>query len=121
MRPSKMRVDPAAWLVRHRGWAVATWVGVGLALAPRAAHVERLLAVAPPAGPSEAALVDATLATRFETPFVNYALLLVGGAPAPMDPAGRALLDTLRAHIAAVPGVLRVSPQSIEEIGRAHV
>jgi len=103
-----MRVDPAAWLVRHRGWAVATWVGVGLALAPRAAHVERLLAVAPPAGPSEAALVDATLATRFETPFVNYALLLVGGAPAPMDPAGRALLDTLRAHIAAVPGVLRV-------------
>ena len=75
-----MRVDPAAWLVRHRGWAVATWVGVGLALAPRAAHVERLLAVAPPAGPSEAALVDATLATRFETPFVNYALLLVGGA-----------------------------------------
>ncbi|HYL57021.1 MAG TPA: MMPL family transporter [Gemmatimonadales bacterium] len=103
-----MRFDGVTWMVRQRGWVAAGWVGAGLVLLPRAAQVERLLAVAPPAGPSEAALVDATLATRFESPYVNYAVLVIGGAPPPTDPAGRALLDTLRARIALVPGVLRV-------------
>ena len=100
--------DFAGGVVRHRGWIVAGWVGVGLALAPRAAHVERLLAVAPPAGESEAARVDSELSARFETPYVNYAVLVVGGAPRPTDSAGRSLLDTLRSRVAAVPGVLRV-------------
>jgi len=83
-----MQIDRAMWVVRQHGWIAAGWVVAGLVLAPRAAHVERLLAVAPPAGPSEAAIVDATLATRFESPYVNYAVLVVGGAPPPTDPTG---------------------------------
>ena len=103
-----MRFDGVTWMVRQRSWVAAGWVVAGLVLLPRAAQVERLLAVAPPAGPSEATIVDAMLANRFESPYVNYAVLVIGGAPPPTDPAGRAFLDTLRAHIVSVPGVLRV-------------
>jgi len=102
-----MVVEPTAWVVRYRVWVVAGWAVAALALAPRAARVDRYLAVAPPMG-GEAAVVDSELATRFVTPFVNYVILIVGGGPPPVEPRGRALLDSIVGHVARVPGVLRV-------------
>lgn len=98
---------PSGWAVRYRVWVLGAWTVTGLALAPRAARVERFLAVAPPEG-GEAAAVDAALASRFRTPFVNSVILVVGGGPGPIEPAGRALLDSIRDSVARVPGVLRV-------------
>jgi len=114
MALTKLRFDPT-WFVHHRGWAVAGWVVVGLILAPRAMRVGEYFAVAPPSGPSEAALVDAALAQRFESPFANYAVLVARGAPDPLDSGGMALLDTLRRYVTRVPGVLRV--RSFEHVG----
>jgi len=102
-----MAAEPTSWVVRYRGWVVAGWALAALALAPRAARVDRYLAVAPPMG-GEAAVVDSELATRFVTPFVNYVILIVGGGPPPVEPRGRALLDSIVRYVARVPGVLRI-------------
>ncbi len=53
-------------------------------------------------------MVEAELATRFGAPFAQYAVLVCRGLPSPLDPDGRAVMDTLVAAIAAVPGVTRV-------------
>src|SRR6266542_745208 len=107
MQESKSRSRPTAWVVRYRVWVVAGWALTVLALAPRAARVDRFLAVAPPIG-GEAVVVDAELAARFVSPFVNYVILIVGGGPQPVEPRGRALLDSILACVGRVPGVLRV-------------
>ncbi|OLC70573.1 MAG: hypothetical protein AUH78_20595 [Gemmatimonadetes bacterium 13_1_40CM_4_69_8] len=107
MQESKSRSHPTAWVVRYRVWVVAGWALTVLALAPRAARVDRFLAVAPPVG-GEAVVVDAELAARFVSPFVNYVILIVGGGPQPVEPRGRALLDSILACVGRVPGVLRV-------------
>ena len=100
-------MQSAHWAVRYRAWVVLVWVGVAVALVPRAARVNEYLSVMPQVD-GQAAVVDREMATRFSTPFVNYVILVISGGPSPLDPQGRAVIDSIARHVARVPGVLRV-------------
>src|SRR3989442_7887306 len=94
MQESKSRSHPTAWVVRYRVWVVAGWALTVLALAPRAARVDRFLAVAPPVG-GEAVVADAELAAPFVSPVVHYVIPIVGCGPQPLSAPSRALLDSI--------------------------
>jgi len=95
----------AAWVVRRRRWVLAAWAVAFVLLAPAAARVERVLDVSAHVDGSESAAVDATLRTRFATPFAHYAVLVATGLPRPATPAGRAALGEVVAAVRGVAGV----------------
>jgi len=119
-------------LIRHRRWVVAGWVVVTAALLPGALRVERTLEVAAHVPGSESAAVERDLATRFGSPFAQFAVLVVthqlltGGrspsASAPVPPphnsprllsvgatsSRRQLVDTLKQLVSGVSGVTSV-------------
>ena len=83
----------AAGVVRGRWGIVSGWlVAVGL-LAPLARAVQHRLTVAAQVTGSESAELEDVLARRFDSPFARWAVLVVGGVPAPDTPEGRAVLE----------------------------
>ncbi len=109
-------------LLRRRWWALGLWVVVGALAAMRAAGVEGQLDVR---GGSlevtEAASVDAILATRFRQDVGETFVVIVSG-PAPFDasaspsPGGpRELLDSLRSALVREPYVRAVRAYSEPE------
>ena len=106
-------------LVRRRWWALGLWVVLGALAAMRAAGVERRLDVRGGSlETTEAARVDAVLATRFRQDVGETFVVIVSG-PAPFDasaspsPGGpRELLDSLRAALAREPYVRAVRAHS---------
>jgi RND superfamily putative drug exporter len=90
----------------RRGAALAAaWLVAAALLLPQALRVEdRLLVQASIVG-SESRAVQATLEQRFASPFAVTALLVVGGAPGPDRPEGRAILEATVAALRATRGV----------------
>ena len=95
----------AGWLVRRRVWVVLAWIALVAALAPSAARIERVLDVSARVRGSESAAVDDLLRERFQSPFANYAVLVVRGLPSFSTPEGAGVLQRIVKQIAAVPGV----------------
>src|SRR6266850_1051039 len=107
-RPDTWRMDIADAVVHRRGLVLACWAGALAVLAPHAVGVERVLETAARVDGSESARVEAELASRFQAPFAQYALLVVSGGASPLTPAGRELADSVSGAVAAVPGVAAV-------------
>ena len=104
-RPNAELLGLAGWIVRRRAWVIVAWVIIVAALAPRATRVERLLDVSARVRGSESAAVDDVLRERFNSPFANYAVLVVTGLPSASTSEGATILKQLVKDIAAVPGV----------------
>ena len=92
---------PARPLIRWRGWVIAAWAALALLFAPRACHVQRVLAV-------RGAFVEATESARanqlikaaFPNPIADYVAIVVHGPVRWTDPRFEAVLDSLSAAIA---------------------
>ena len=84
---------------------VLAWLVATVGLMPQALLApERLLVQAGIVG-SESASVQEALERRFASPFATSALLVMAGAPAPDEPAGRALLEEVVAELRVARGV----------------
>jgi RND superfamily putative drug exporter len=84
------------------------WVAAVAVLVPRAWNLERRLDVGARVRGSESELVDSLIASRLDAPFAQPAVLVMSDVPLPWEPGGAALLDTVVARVARVPGVVRV-------------
>jgi len=92
---------PARPLIRWRGWVIAAWAALALLFAPRACHVQRVLAV-------RGALVEATESARasqlikeaFPNPIADYVAIVVHGPVRWTHPRFAVVLDSLSAAIA---------------------
>lgn len=102
------RIDPAELVVRHRRWVVVAWVVAAIILIPASFRVKTTLDVSARIRGSESAGVDATLRTRFASPFATWALLVVTGAPAPDASDGDELLGKIIDTLTHVRGVSRI-------------
>lgn len=101
--------DIAALLIRYRGWVIGAWVVVAAALLPGALRVEQVLEVAARVPGSESAAVEHDLATRFGSPFAQFAVLVVSDTAEGRRMGGpEHPVDSLVNLIARVPGVTRV-------------
>ncbi|MGA7156523.1 MAG: MMPL family transporter [Acidobacteriaceae bacterium] len=76
-----------------------------LALLPFSFHAERHLETATRVEGSQAETVDAELATRFHSPFVNRVVLVVEGLPPANSPQGAQALTTIVNTLKEQPGV----------------
>jgi len=117
---------PARPLVRWRGWVIAAWAALALLFAPRATHVQRVLAV-------RGAFVEATESARanqlikgaFPDPIADYVAIVVHGPVAWTHPAFETVLDSLSAAIGRRPYVeglgAREAGIALDERGRVAV
>lgn len=98
--------DLAGTIVRHRRWFMVGWLVAGFVLlqfAPQAAA--RLEVGGAAVDQSEAANVDALLATRFESPFATNLVLVATGMPSLEEVDG---VDVLLEIVEAVNGISSV-------------
>ena len=109
---------PAKALIRWRAWVIAAWAALALLFAPRACHVQRVLAV-------RGAFVEATESARasqlikavFPNPIADYVAIVVHGPVRWTDPRFEAVLDSLSAAIARRPYISQVV--SVRTIGES--
>jgi len=109
-----MRSDAAlsragSWAVRRRGIVLAVWFAAGAVLLPQSRRIAQSLEVVARVRGSESAAVDSVLRTRFESPFGTWAVLVMTGAPSPIELTGREVLQILAdslAQVASVTGTL---------------
>jgi RND superfamily putative drug exporter len=101
------RADQAWPMVRYRWWVILAWVVMTGALTPPAVHVERVLEARAHVPGSESEAVERDLAARFASPYAQFAVLVISGAPA-ADSARRQLVDSIVRRVSSVPGVTRV-------------
>ncbi|MDQ3950703.1 MAG: MMPL family transporter [Gemmatimonadota bacterium] len=95
----------AELVVRRRRVALGVWAVVAAALVPLARGVERRLETGTRVRGSESAQVSELLATRFASPYAQYAVLVVRGLPPPATEAGRAALGEIVRVLRASPAV----------------
>lgn len=94
-------------VVRYRGLVIATWLAAGALVFPASRRVAQSLDVSTRVRGSESAAVDSTLRTRFASPYVTWAALVVTGTPSPLQPEGQEPLRTIVDSLGRVPGVTR--------------
>ena len=97
----------ASPLVRYRWGVLALWLLVALALGRPASLLPGRLVTTSAVPGSESARVQQELAGRFASPFAQWALLVVTGAPAADGREGAAVLAQISAAVERVPGVTR--------------
>jgi RND superfamily putative drug exporter len=109
---------PAAPLIRRRGWVLAAWAALALSFAPRARHVQQVLALRGGATEStESSRATELLKDAFPTPFADYVAIVVHGPVRWTDARFGAVLDTLRTAVEARPYVGEVI--SVRSIGES--
>src|SRR5213078_1535110 len=118
---------PAGPLVRWRGWVIAAWAALALLFAPRASHVQQVLALRGGASETtESARASDLLKQAFPSPFADYVAIVVHGPVRWTNQRFEVVLDTLKAATERRPYVSQViSVRSIGEIqlcqqGPAH-
>ncbi len=89
----------------RRFWLAGLVLGAVVALLPFSFHAERHLETATRIEGSEADAVEHELASRFHSPFVDRAVLLVQGLPAADSEAGEQALGTIVDGLRQEPGV----------------
>jgi RND superfamily putative drug exporter len=95
----------AELVVRRRQVALGIWVVAAATLLPFARGVERRLETGARVPGSESAQVNELLASRFASPYAQYAILVVRGLPPPTTEAGRATLGEIVRVLRASPDV----------------
>lgn len=102
-----IRALPEA-IVRRRGRVALAWLVVGTVLLFAAPRLHTALQVSAAAGPtSEATKVERLLRERFDSPYAEYAVLVLTGIPAPDSLTGRELLQDVLAALDSLPMVSR--------------
>ncbi len=100
---------PATALIRWRFWVLAAWTALAVLFAPRAAHVQRVLALRGGAGQTtEAARASELIKQTFPSPFAEYLAIVVRGPVRTANPRFAALLDSLKAITEQRPYVSQV-------------
>ena len=100
---------PARLLIRFRWVVISAWVALATLLVPRAAHVQRVLAVR--GGPerlSESTRASNLIDQAFPSPFAEYLAIVVHGPVPVTNRRFVAVLDTLSAAAARDPFVRQV-------------
>ena len=109
---------PARPLIRWRGWVIATWAALALLFAPRACHVQRVLAVrGENVKATESARANQLIRAAFPNPIADYVAIVVHGPVRWTHPRFHAVLDSLSAAIARRPYVSQVV--SVRTIGES--
>jgi len=109
---------PARPLIRWRGWVIAAWAALALLFAPRACHVQRVLAVRGAFVEStESARANQLIKAAFPNPIADYVAIVVHGPVRWTDPRFEAVLDSLSAAIARRPYISQVV--SVRTIGES--
>src|SRR2546425_5377677 len=89
---------PATFLVRWRGWVIAAWAALAVLFAPRASHVQQVLALRGGASETtEAARATDLLKQAFPSPFADYVAIVVHGPVRWTNQRFERVLDTLKA------------------------
>src|SRR5256714_13228812 len=71
---------PAASIIRRRGWVLAAWAALFALFAPRACHVQQVLALrGATSETTEASRATELLKQAFRTPFADYVGIVVHG------------------------------------------
>ena len=99
---------PLAWAVVHRRTVMLAWVVAAAALYPGARRIERVLEATASVPGSESASVERDLASRFGSPYAQFAVLVISEIPPPVDLARANLVDSLVRLVSRVPGVTQV-------------
>jgi RND superfamily putative drug exporter len=109
---------PAAPLIRRRAWVLAAWAALALWFAPRASHVQQVLALRGGATEStESNRATALLKDAFPTPFADYVAIVVHGPVRWTSERFAAVLDTVKAAVERRPYVGQVI--SVRSIGES--
>src|SRR5207247_2220597 len=109
---------PAGPLVRWRGWVIAAWAALALLFAPRASHVQQVLALRGGASETtESARASDLLKQAFPSPFADYVAIVVHGPVRWTSQRFEAVLDTLKAATERRPYVSQVI--SVRSIGES--
>src|SRR5947199_3898134 len=91
---------PAASIIRRRGWVLAAWAALFALFAPRACHVQQVLALrGATSETTEASRGTELLKEAFRTPFADYVGIVVHGPVRWTHPRFAAVLDTLTAAV----------------------
>jgi RND superfamily putative drug exporter len=108
---------PARLLIRYRWVVIATWVALAALLVPRAAHVQRVLAVrGGPERATESTRASDVIDSAFPSPFAEYVAIVVHGPVRDSDQRFLRVLDTLAAAAEREPYVRQVvSTRSVAE------
>ncbi|HYU10214.1 MAG TPA: MMPL family transporter [Gemmatimonadales bacterium] len=109
---------PAKQIVRWRGWVLATWAMLGLLFVPRAAHVQRVLAVRGTAvSRSESARASQLIREAFPNPIAEYVAIVVHGPVRYTQPRFAMVLDSVSAALTREPYISQVI--SVRTIGES--
>src|SRR5437867_1427643 len=109
---------PAGPLVRWRGWVLAAWAALALLFAPRASHVQQVLALRGGASETtESARASDLLKQAFPSPFADYVAIVVHGPVRWTNQRFEVVLDTLKAATERRPYVSQVI--SVRSIGES--
>ncbi|PYP31650.1 MAG: hypothetical protein DMD47_06235 [Gemmatimonadetes bacterium] len=89
---------PGTFLVRWRGWVIAAWAALALLFAPRASHVQQVLALRGGISETtEASRATELLKQAFPSPFADYVAIVVHGPVRWTNQRFERVLDTLKA------------------------
>src|SRR3954467_739424 len=92
---------PAKQIVRWRGWVLAAWAILGLLFVPKAAHVQRVLAVrGTSVSRSESARASQLIRETFPNPIAEYVAIVVHGPVRYSNPRFVTVLDSLSPALA---------------------
>src|SRR5947209_4426703 len=109
---------PAGPLVRWRGGVIAAWAALALLFAPRASHVQEVLALRGGASETtESARASDLLNQAFPSPFADYVAIVVHGPVRWTNQRFGVVLDTLKAATERRPYVSQVI--SVRSIGES--
>src|SRR6059036_364285 len=109
---------PAGPLVRWRAGVIAVWTALALLFAPRATHVQQVLALRGGASETtESARASELLKQAFPSPFADYVAIVVHGPVRWTNPRFGVVLDTLKAATERRPYVSQVI--SVRSIGES--
>lgn len=100
---------PARLIIRYRWAVIAAWVALAALLVPRAAHVQRVLAVrGGPVRITESTRASELIDAAFPNPFADYVAIVVRGPVRVNNRRFLAMLDTLAAAAEREPFVRQV-------------
>src|SRR6058998_2239347 len=109
---------PAGPLVRWRAGVIAVWTALALLFAPRASHVQQVLALRGGASETtESARASDLLKQAFPSPFADYVAIVVHGPVRWTNQRFEVVLDTLKAATERRPYVSQVI--SVRSIGES--
>jgi len=109
---------PAKQLVRWRGWVLSAWAILGLLFVPKAAHVQRVLAVRGTAvSRSESARASQLIREAFPNPIAEYVAIVVHGPVRYTNPRFALVLDSVSAALSREPYISQVI--SVRTIGES--